>query len=64
MAKQVRRGVEFNSASDNFTDRSTRDPELLRIESGARRTGDLAHPRHARLPASRVAGMTFRFGAK
>ena len=65
VAKQVRRGVEFNFSVDNFTDRSYYETQNF-FES---RVSPLA-PVVARIhgtpgyPLTVTAGVTFRFGGK
>ena len=65
VAKQVRRGVEFNLSFDNFTDRSyyeTQNYFESRVAPGAPSIGRIhGTPGY---PLAVVAGMTFRFGAR
>src|SRR5258708_24174733 len=65
LAKQVRRGVEFNLSFDNFTDRSYYETQNFfesRVAPAAPSIGRIhGTPGY---PLAVVAGMTFRFGAR
>ena len=65
MAKQVRRGLEFNFTVDNFTDRSYYETQNY-FESRVSPVAPVAARIHGTpgYPLTMAAGVTFRFAGK